>query len=126
MYCPERTTSIHDGVMDIWLHSQVVGGKMKHLVNAVIPTIAGRPNWNSQRYGRYVIRYKEPRPFPAFHLSWLLWLSSNQRRDGEIDFSEADTDSKRIGGFMHWQKGPSSSAYGYIVGTPSTAPGTPL
>jgi hypothetical protein len=117
-YCPERTTSIHDGIMDIWLHSEVVDGTMKNLVDAPLPVISGRSYGNSQRYGRYVIRYKVPAPFPDFHLSWLLWPNSNQRADGEIDFPEVDTNSRKIGAFMHWHKGPSSSQYAYIVDTP--------
>jgi hypothetical protein len=106
-YCPRRTTSIHDGVMDIWLHSERVAGRMRHLIDAVIPKIAGHPVWNGQLYGRYVIRFRVPVSFPMFHISWLLWPDSNVwPRDGEIDFPEGDSDGL-MWAYPHW---PNASA----------------
>jgi chitodextrinase len=118
-YCPERTTSIHDGIMDIWLHSENVGGTMLHLIDAPMPKIAGYPNTNGQRYGRYVVRYEEPTSFPMFHVSWLLWPNSDTwPRDGEIDFPEGDTNGSTWG-FMHWQDATSGSQQdAYSTGVP--------
>ena len=122
-YCPERTTSIHDGTMDIWLHSESVGGTMKHLISAPVPKIAGAASWNGQLYGRYVIRFQEPSAFGMFHPSFLLWPNSNVwPRDGEIDFPEGDTNSQ-MAGFMHWQNATAGSqADGYYSGVPFYGP----
>jgi Glycosyl hydrolases family 16 len=101
-YCPELTTSIHDGMMDIWLHSATVNGTMLHLIDAVEPRFSS--GGGSQLYGRYVIRYEEPVSFPMFHLSWLLWPDSNVwPGDGEIDFPEGDTNQATTNAFMHYQ-----------------------
>ena len=109
-YCPERTTSIHDGVMDIWLHSEQIGGVWKHLIDAVEPRFSAGSG-DSQLYGRYVIRYEEPTSFPMFHVSWLLWPDSNTwPGDGEIDFPEADTNGSSTSAFMHWQGGTSGGS----------------
>jgi hypothetical protein len=120
-YCPARTTSIHDGVMDIWLHSETIAGRLKHLISAVLPRIPGNKTLNGQLYGRYVIRFREPRPFVGFHASWLLWPDTNRLRDGEIDFPEADTDSHAIGAFLHSQEKTASTAQ-YITRTPFYGP----
>jgi hypothetical protein len=102
-YCPERTTSVHDGVMDIWLHSESVAGVMQHLITAPLPRVAGAPLYSGQVYGRYAVRYQEPTAFPMFHVSWLLWPDSNYwPQDGEIDFPENDTDSSKTGAYLHW------------------------
>jgi hypothetical protein len=37
---------------------------------------------------------------PGYKVAWLLWPDSNHRRDGEIDFPEANLDST-INGFVH-------------------------
>jgi Glycosyl hydrolases family 16 len=109
-YCPGRTTSIHDGVMDVWLHSAQIGGSSVDLVDAPLPVIPGHSNHNGQLYGRYAIEFYEPRSFPAYHISWLLWPDSNTwPRDGEIDFPEADT-SGAIDAFMHRQGGTDASS----------------
>jgi hypothetical protein len=108
-YCPERTTSIHDGVLDFWIHSEQVGGVWKHLITALSPKIPG------QLYGRYVIRFEEPTAFPDYHMSFLLWPNSNVwPRDGEIDLPEGDTNGT-IWAFMHRQgatSGGDQDAYG--------------
>jgi chitodextrinase len=119
-YCPERTTSIHDGVMDIWLHSESVGGTMLHLIDAPMPKIAGYTDTNGQLYGRYVIRYEEPSAFSMFHASWLLWPNSGVwPGDGEIDYPEGDTNSGTTQAFMHWQGGTSGASQdAYSTGVP--------
>jgi hypothetical protein len=100
-YCPERTTSIHDGVMDIWLHSESVNGTVKHLIDAVTPRFTPGGS-DRQLYGRYVVRYREPSSFPMFHISWLLWPDSNVwPQNGEIDFPENNTNQTTAYAFMH-------------------------
>jgi hypothetical protein len=118
-YCPERTTSIQNGVMDIWLHSESVNGTMKHLIDAVAPRFAPGAG-NSQLYGRYVVRYREPSSFPMFHVSWLLWPDSNVwPQNGEIDFPEDNTNQGTTDGFMHYMNGTSGGAQdAYRANTP--------
>jgi hypothetical protein len=109
-YDPERTVSIHDGVMDIWLHTETINGVATHLIAAVEPRINGPTGSLDQLYGRYVVRYKTD-AFASYHASWLLWPRSNVwPRDGEIDFPEADFDSTRTPAFMHWQNGTSGAS----------------
>jgi Glycosyl hydrolases family 16 len=109
-YCPGRTTSIHEGVMDIWLHGTRIGGQATALIDAPLPVIPGYPDHNGQLYGRYAIEFYEPSAFPMFHISWLLWPDSNTwPRDGEIDFPETDS-SGNIEAFMHWQGGHDGSS----------------
>jgi len=119
-YCPGLTTAIRNGRMDVRLGRAQVGGSSTYVIDAPLPRVGGHSPFKGQLYGRYAIEFYEPRPFPMFHVSWLLWPDSNVwPRDGEIDFPEADTDASRIGAFMHRQGGTSGADQdAYIVHTP--------
>lgn len=55
---------------------------------------------NSQRYGRYSIRFRSD-SMPGYKLAFLLWPDSEVwPGDGEIDFAEADAGG-RICAFLH-------------------------
>jgi len=94
-YFPSRVVSLHDGMMDVWLHTE--GGQ--HLVAALGPSLPGA---TAQRYGRYAVRFRAD-PLPFYKTAWLLWpASGNWPHDGEIDFPEGDLDTG-ICGFVHHQ-----------------------
>ncbi|MHC6230013.1 glycoside hydrolase family 16 protein [Arthrobacter sp. MMS24-T111] len=101
-YYPSKVLSVHDGVLDMFLHSEdgVARGA------APSPKFSGasqRP-YNSQVYGRYSVRFKAD-VLPGFKLAWLLWPDSKQwPQDGEIDFPEGDL-SKVIYAAVHGVEG---------------------
>jgi hypothetical protein len=101
-YDPHRTTSFHDGVQDIWIHT--VDGE--HLIAANMPRLPG--GGSDQLYGRYAIRYRSD-SFGYYKPSWLLWpRSGNWPTDGEIDFPEQGQFSdSSVCAFMHHQDGTS-------------------
>lgn len=109
-YDPHRTTSFHDSMMDIWLHT--VG--TEHLIAAHEPKVAipgGDPNAEAtyqQLYGRYAIRYRTD-AITGYKPSWLLWpVSETWPRDGEIDYPEQGNFSdSSVYAFMHRQGGVS-------------------
>jgi Glycosyl hydrolases family 16 len=109
-YCPQRTTSIHNGVMDIWLHTELVNGSLLHLIDAVVPKLGCcGPYGSGQLYGRYVIRFRSD-TFDTYHASWLLWpTSENWPVDGEIDFPEGDFNGG-MNAYLHWQGGTSAAS----------------
>jgi hypothetical protein len=77
-HSPSRVLSVHDGVLDWFLHSE--GGRP--LVAAALPRMA------AQRYGRYAVRFRSD-PLLDYKAAWLLWPNSGVwPRDGEIDFPE--------------------------------------
>lgn len=120
-YCPERTTSIAAGVMDIWLHTETdANAGLLHEITANVPRATPSSSYLAQKYGRYAVRYRLPAAFPMFHVSWLLWPTSNTwPRDGEIDFPEGDTSSSVTSAFMHWQGGTSGGSQdAYTAQTP--------
>ena len=81
LYAPTRVVSIHDGLMDMHLHTE--GGEP--LVAAPMPKIP----WG-RLYGRYAVRFRAD-PLPGYKVAWLLWPDSeNWPADGEIDFPETD------------------------------------
>lgn len=106
-YNPERTTSFHDGMMDMWMHDEVINGVTEHLITAPVPRINGPdPASADQLYGRYAIRYRSDST-PHYHASFLLWPQSGVwPRDGEIDFPEAEFNGN-VNAFMHRQGGTS-------------------
>ena len=89
-YWPQRGLSAHDGLLDVWLHTETVNGVATHIVNAPQPILPGPTR--GQLYGRYVIRFRAD-PVPGYKTAWLLWPDSGLRTDGEIDFPEGDLTS---------------------------------
>lgn len=102
-YMPSKVVSIHDGVMDLHLHTE--GGV--HMVAVPYPRIPGSPK-AGQRYGRYAIRFRAD-PVPCYKTAWLLWPDSEVwPRDGEIDFPEGALNAT-MDAFMHRKEAVSGS-----------------
>ena len=100
IYDPGRTTSFHDGMMDIWMHTE--GGE--HLIAANTPKINGPNAGQGQLYGRYAIRFRTD-SFPYYRASFLLWPTSEVwPSDGEMNFPEGGFDGN-IAAYTHWQGG---------------------
>ena len=94
IYSPARVLSISHGVLDMYLHSE----QGQPYVAAPEPRLNG-PDGRGQRYGRYSVRFRAD-AVPGYKTAWLLWPDSNRRREGEIDFPEANLDST-INGCVH-------------------------
>lgn len=100
-YEPSKVVSIHNGVMDLYLHTQ----SGVHMVAAPEPVIPGASGKNGGLlYGRYVVRFKAD-PVPGYKTAWLLWPDSGRWSDGEIDFPEGNLNST-FNGFMHHRGNP--------------------
>jgi hypothetical protein len=99
-YMPSKTISIHDGVMDLWLH--VENGVP--LVAAPMPKIPGATgSMGGLSAGRYEVRFLADASV-GYKLAWMLWPDSGDfPHDGEIDFPETPNLSSQILAFMHRQ-----------------------
>lgn len=85
-YAPSRVVSIHDGLMDLYLHSE----NGVHLVAAPVPKIPGASSANGMRYGMYAVRFRSD-PIPGYKTAWLLWPDAEGwPQNGEIDFPEGN------------------------------------
>lgn len=87
-YYPSKVLSIHNGVLDMYLHSE----KGISMGAAPAPKIAGNNQapYNSQTYGMYSVRFRAD-ALPGFKTAWLLWPDSEKwPADGELDFPEGD------------------------------------
>lgn len=97
-YFPSKVLSVHDGVLDFYLHSEN-GVAMGAAPSPKLDGASQRP-YNSLVYGRYSVRFKAD-VLPGFKLAWLLWPDSKRwPEDGEIDFPEGDL-SKLIYAAVH-------------------------
>jgi hypothetical protein len=93
-----KVCSVHDGVLDMWVHSE----NGTHYVAVPFPKIPGATGGNGMMYGRYAVRFRSD-PIPGYKTAWLLWPDSDTwPRDGEIDFPEGNLD-QTICGYMHRQ-----------------------
>lgn len=90
-YSPTRVLSVHDGYLNVNLHTEAG----KPLVGAVKPHVA-----LPQTYGRYAIRWRASKA-SGYKQVFLLWPDSGVRAEGEIDFPERNLDSSNIAGFLH-------------------------
>jgi hypothetical protein len=91
-YMPSKVLSVHDGVLDYWIHSE----NGQHLVSAPV-----LKDTYHQSYGRYSVRFRSD-SLPGYKNAWLLWPDSERwPTDGEIDFPEGNLDGT-IHGFAHY------------------------
>ena len=99
-YYPSQVMSIHDGEMDLYLHT----ANGIHMDAAPVPKISGTGDGSGQLYGAYVVRFKSDAIY-GYKTAWLLWpdayAQENGPTDGEIDFPEGDLDST-FSAYMHW------------------------
>lgn len=87
-YYPSKVLSVHDGVLDMYLHSE----NGISMGAAPAPKIDGnnQKHYNSQLYGIYSVRFRSD-ALAGFKAAWLLWPDSgNWPQDGEIDYPEGD------------------------------------
>jgi hypothetical protein len=106
MYYPSKVISVHDGLMDLHLHTE----NGVHMVSAPVPKLrAGTHRYGSGlSAGRYAVRFKAD-AMSCYKTAWLLWPDSEVwPKDGEIDFPEGNLDGT-IDAFMHRQNATSGS-----------------
>lgn len=89
-YYPTKVLSVHDGVLDWYVHSEN-GISMGAAPQPKIPNASAKPaRSNSFLYGRYSVRFRAD-SLAGFKTAWLFWPDSGiWPRDGEIDFPEGD------------------------------------
>ena len=101
-YLPSRVLSIHNGMLDYYLHTT---GRV-HAVAALVPKIPGAVKGNGLHYGAYAIRFRA-NSIPGYKVAFLLWPDSEiWPADGEIDFPEGNLD-RTVDAAMHFQGGRS-------------------
>lgn len=81
LYAPDKVLSVHDSYLDIYLHSEAG----QPLISAIMPD-----NYAPTTYGRYDIRFKVTSGATGYKFVPLMWPSSDNWDDGEIDWPEAD------------------------------------
>jgi len=86
VYSPDRVLSVHDGVLDMYLHTS--DGRPRGA--APVPLVDG--HWGGQVYGKFAVRFRSD-ALPGYGAGWLLWPDSNEWQEGEIDFPEGGLDS---------------------------------
>jgi hypothetical protein len=86
LYKPSEVLSVHDGSLDMYLHTKAG----RPLGAAPVPLINGE--WRGHLYGRYTVRFKTD-ALEGFGAGWLLWPDSNDWNEGEIDFPEGGLDA---------------------------------
>ena len=77
-YSPDSVLSVADGKLHYFLHSE--SGNPR--VASVIPF-----GYSGQVYGRYSIRFRSD-SLPGYKIAFMLWPTSDEWRDGEIDWPE--------------------------------------
>jgi hypothetical protein len=105
VYDSARTMSVSDGILDLHVHTS--DGRPR--VGAVTPTPDGK-YWSGQMYGRYEVRFRADR-VPGYKIAWLLWPSSDDWPEGEIDFPEGDLGGDITGSSHDTTGDPSRNAW---------------
>jgi hypothetical protein len=99
-YEPSKVLSIHNGVLDYYLHTT----KGTHMVAAVEPKIPGAIGGSGLKYGAFAVRFRATAA-AGYKTAFLLWPDSERwPKDGEIDFPEGALDG-HMRAAMHFQGG---------------------
>jgi beta-glucanase (GH16 family) len=87
VYEPSKVLSVHDGVLDWYLHTE----NGKPMTATAVPAVTGSNPYKGLTYGRYVTRFKVTQSAPRFSQTFLLWPDSEKwPDDGEFDFPAGD------------------------------------
>lgn len=86
-YSPDSVLSVADGKLHYFLHSE--SGNPR--VASVIPF-----GYSGQVYGRYSIRFRSD-SLPGYKIAFMLWPTSDEWRDGEIDWPEGQLNGPLYG-----------------------------
>ena len=101
-YRPDKVLSVHDNVLDFWLHN--VDGKTSGA--SVSPLIDGVQQY--QTYGRYSVRMRLGNaPVSQYNAAFLLWPENNDEYEyAESDFPEMQLNPgmQQITGYAHYGK----------------------
>jgi beta-glucanase (GH16 family) len=98
-YYPSKVLSVSGGVLNMYLHTEIINGVAVHMVSAPEPRLPTSPN--GQLYGRYSVRFYVE-PVLGYKTAWLLWPDSEiWPADGEIDYPDCNL-NQTIHAFMHW------------------------
>src|SRR5438105_6088158 len=100
-YYPSRVLSVNNGLLNMYLHTEIINGVAVHMVSAPVPRLPGSTGFAGQAFGRYSVRFHID-PVPGYKTAWLLWPDSNVwPAGGEIDFPEGNLTGS-ISAFMHY------------------------
>lgn len=102
-YSPTKVVSVHDGYLNVNLHTEAG----KPLVGAVMPKGIA-----PQTYGRYAVRWRASKA-SGFKQVFLLWPDSGIRAEGEIDYPERNLDSVNVAGFLHRKNAVASQGWAF-------------
>lgn len=87
LYTPDSVLSVKDGKLDYHLHTK--GGIPR--VASIVPF-----GYAGQTYARYSIRFRSD-TLPGYKIAFMLWPSSDDWIEGEIDWPEGELDGKMYG-----------------------------
>jgi hypothetical protein len=94
-YQPKQVLSVHDGVLDFYLHN------VNSLPSGANPSPLVTGTSQYQTYGRYTARIKSD-TVPNYHAAWLLWPVLDKNGGcAESDFPETNLGNDTVTAFAH-------------------------
>jgi hypothetical protein len=84
-WAPDKTLSVSNGVLDMYLHSEIVNGVSTPLVACVMPD-----NYQPRTHGVFEVRYKTTQNKKGYKFVGMFWPTNDNWNQGEIDWPEAD------------------------------------
>jgi hypothetical protein len=101
-YEPSQVLSVHDGMLDFYLHN-VNGLPAGANPSPILPNTGSQ----YQTYGMYEIRakvaYNDAYNLGDYHIAWLLWPQNDSNwQYAESDFPEADLNATQVCGYAHY------------------------
>lgn len=110
VYNSATTTTVQDGLVDVRVYTRDDTPQ----VMALTPTPDGQW-WDGQVHGRYAVRFRADQ-VPGYKIAWLLWPSSDDWSEGEIDFPEGGLGDEIVGNSHDITGDPSVNAFSIRTG----------
>jgi Glycosyl hydrolases family 16 len=111
-YEPSQVLSVHNGVLDFWLHNA------KYADGYVGPAGANPgpilPSGSEyQTYGRYTARFKVEGAsgLEQYHIAWMLYPDGQNGGEAESDYPEMDLNDSKMCAFAHWKEYPTQDFF---------------
>ena len=110
-YEPGQVLSVHDGMLDFYLHN--VNG----LPAGANPSPVLADGSQYQTYGRYTMRFRtDTSDLADFHIAWLLWPQDDDNwQSAESDFPESDLNANDVSAYAHFGGSGSQDAFSASV-----------
>jgi hypothetical protein len=109
-YEPKQVLSVHDGMLDFYLHNCSTGPCGAN-PGPVFPDTGTRYRIHGRFDARFKVVFNDASLLDQYHIAWLLWPQDGNGGASESDFPEMDLNRTTVCAFSHYSAYPTQQYY---------------